>query len=154
MSSFEVIQNGNTFSVVERFVSGRKDELIFSNLTHDEALEFASDCTATLPTIEHQIEYLNRRECQCSTLNDQADLIDNRDDRWAVMDIIESARINACDTLNDNRTSLEDELKFHKCDTVGEYWDAMFLSTLESILACDKPSEFASAWFEAKGIKG
>ena len=67
------------------------------------------------------------------------DKIKSRDNRNAVDNIIDSARINANDTIRDERLPLSD-------------WDNMFTSTLASILSDGGHNRHVVAFFTTRGI--
>jgi hypothetical protein len=67
------------------------------------------------------------------------DKIKSRDNRLAVDNIIDSARINANDTIRDERLPLSD-------------WDSMFTSTLASILSDGGHNRHVVAFFTTCGI--
>ena len=73
------------------------------------------------------------------TLNADAAKIKSRDNRLAVDAIIDSARINANDTVRDERMDLS-------------AWDGMFTATLASILSEGGHNRHVVAFFTTRGI--
>jgi hypothetical protein len=65
--------------------------------------------------------------------------IESRDNRLAVDEIIDSARINANDTVRDEKLPLAD-------------WDRFFTATLASILSEGGHNHHAVAFFTKRGI--
>lgn len=72
-------------------------------------------------------------------LNADASKIKSRDNRNAVDAIIDSARINANDTVRDEHLPLSD-------------WDNMFTNTLASILSDAGHNRHVVAFFTTRGI--
>lgn len=72
-------------------------------------------------------------------LNTDAAKIKSRDNRLAVDAIIDSARINANDTVRDEHLPLSD-------------WDNMFTNTLASILSDGGHNRHVVAFFTTRGI--
>lgn len=73
------------------------------------------------------------------SLNADAAKIKSRDNRLAVDTIIDSARINANDTVRDEHMPLS-------------AWDGMFTATLGSILSDGGHNRHVVAFFTARGI--
>lgn len=72
-------------------------------------------------------------------LNADAAKIKSRDNRMAVDAIIDSARINANDTVRDERLPLSD-------------WDYMFTATIGSQLSSGQYNRHVVAFFTTRGI--
>lgn len=73
-------------------------------------------------------------------LNADASKIKSRDNRLAVDAIIDSARINANDTVRDEHMPMSD-------------WDHMFTATLASILSDGGHNRHVVAFFTTRGIR-
>jgi len=74
-----------------------------------------------------------------NAFNSAASKIKSRDNRLAVDEIIDSARINANDTIRDERLPLSD-------------WDHMFTATIGSILSEGRHNRHVVAFFTSRGI--
>ncbi len=72
--------------------------------------------------------------------------------RDTVQDILESGRINAWDTIIDNRNRLEDELKHGAYDSIQDYWDYMFKATIVGLLSEHGVPVRVLNWFAKYGI--
>ena len=72
-------------------------------------------------------------------LNNACAKIKSRDNRWAVDAIIDSARINANDTISDDKRPESD-------------WDYFFKATLASILSDGGHNRHVVAFFTTRGI--
>jgi len=85
-------------------------------------------------------------------LDTLASKIRSKSTRDMVQDIIESGRINAWDTIADNRNHLDDELKHGSYHSIQEYWDYMFKATIVGLLSEHGVPVRVLNWFAKYGI--
>jgi len=85
-------------------------------------------------------------------LDTLAGKIRSKSTRDMVQDIIESGRINAWDTIADNRSRLDDELKHGAHVSIQEYWDYMFKATIVGLLSEHGVPVRVLNWFAKYGI--
>jgi len=84
-------------------------------------------------------------------LNTLAGKIRSKSTRDMVQDIIESGRINAWDTIADNRNRLDDELEYYN-RSIQDYWDYMFKATIVGLLSEHGVPVRVLNWFAKYGI--
>jgi hypothetical protein len=83
-------------------------------------------------------------------LDTLAGKIRSKTTRDAVQDIIESGRVNAWDTIADNRNRLDEEVSYY--DSLQAYWDSMFKGTIVGRLSEHGVPVRILNWFAKYGI--